>query len=1167
MQTSTYGKTIPVIYGMMRVGGIIIWSQPIDEAVTSTTSSTGAGGKGGGGKVSQTTTTYSYSATLAIAICEGPVDEMLRIWADAKQLDLSKYTVRIYKGNEAQTPDTLIQSIEGVNNTPAFRGMAYVVFENFQLADYGNRIPNFTFEVLKKTLATDYAGDTLEDMITGMVMIPGAGEFVYDTVVENKVPGSLVGSSWVQQGNQEAINMHTPFGEANSLIALNQLQQTCPNVGWVSVVVSWFGTSMTLTSCNVLPGVEYQVGAITQPNNWGVAGFNRSTAHLITSVSGSPQYGGTPDDGSVLRYLTELRARGYKIAFYPLLFMDTTGKPWRGDLTGAAGDIATFFTKTNGYNAFINHYASLVAGYVDAFIIGSELKGLTKVTDTPGNYPAVSQLVSLAGAVKSTLGSGVTITYAADWSEYHHTDGGWYNLDPLWASSNIDVIGIDAYFPLTVGPQAGYDVDAVIAGWTSGEDYDWYYTDTARTIQAALSPAYAIKNIDWFWNHTHTNPDSTTTAWTAGMKKIWFTEIGYPSVDGATNQPNVFYDPLSSGSGFPYDSKGRIDFVAQRVGLTAAHAKWGGSSMVERMFVWTWDARPFPYWPDLKVVWSDGIDWETGNWVQGKLGTSGLAAILTDVCLRSGLLQSDIDVSRIAGQVEGFIVNRQQTIRDTVETLQAAYFFDVVESDGVLKFVPRGGATVGSITEDMLAVSTTENPGEVFAVTRMQEIELPKVVNVVYISRLLNYQTATQYSQRAVTSSLGVVTIDMPIMCTDQVAKNVADISLFSQWMGRNSFAFYLPVKYSQMEPSDVINVTSNGITHRMRITSTRMSTPAVMYVQAVAEDISTFDFYSQQGTAGSLLQLNTALADTSAHLLDIPAFPGDDTDKGMLRVAANGLTDAWVGAALYRSDDNGSNYSRVVDLNTPAAIGTAITTLPAGPSAVFDDAGSVTVSLLGSASLQSVTQIAVLNGANAALVGAEIIQFTAATLVQPGQYVLSGLLRGRLGTDWAIGGHVAGEAFTLLDGSLSKIVMGSNLLGLLRQYKAVTFGATLSATPEQDFLYTGVALKPYRPVQVAGSRDVSGNLTVNWVRRTRVSGEWLGGADVPLNEVSEAYEVDIMNGSTVVRTIKGLSSPAATYSVAQQVTDFGSAQASVTANVYQLSSSVGRGYAANAAI
>lgn len=154
-----------------------------------------------------------------------------------------------------------------------------------------------------------------------------------------------------------------------------------------------------------------------------------------------------------------------------------------------------------------------------------------------------------------------------------------------------------------------------------------------------------------------------------------------------------------------------------------------------------------------------------------------------------------------------------------------------------------------------------------------------------------------------------------------------------------------------------------------------------------------------------------------------------------------------------------------------------------------------------------------------------------------------------------------------LLDGSLGKVTVANNTIGLQRQYKPVTFGSTLSATAAQNFTYSGVALKPYSPTRIAGTRDGSNNLTVNWIRRTRLGGDWQDGIDVPLNEAVEAYEVDIMNGTSVVRTIPGITSPSCSYSAAQQVTDFGSVQSSVSVKVYQISGIVGRGYAGSATV
>jgi hypothetical protein len=233
----------------------------------------------------------------------------------------------------------------------------------------------------------------------------------------------------------------------------------------------------------------------------------------------------------------------------------------------------------------------------------------------------------------------------------------------------------------------------------------------------------------------------------------------------------------------------------------------------------------------------------------------------------------------------------------------------------------------------------------------------------------------------------------------------------------------------------------------------------------------------------------------------------------------------------------------------------------------VFDEQNSVTVVLIGNGELQNVTELAVLNGANAALLGDEIIQFRTATLIEPGIYVLSNLLRGKLGTEWAVSSHAAGERFILLDGKVEKQAVSNNMIGLPRQYKAITFGGTLSSAGSEDFIYTGVALKPYSPVQVIGTRDDSNNLTIDWIRRTRIGGAWQDNIDVPLNETAEVYEIDIMNGSNVARTLVGISTPSAAYSTAQQVTDFGSVQASVTVKVYQMSEIIGRGYPGEATV
>lgn len=144
VQTSSYGAAIPRLFGTMRIAGTVIWATDLIES-----RSTSSSGKG-----QPKTTNYSYSVSFAVLLSARPIARVGRIWADGKLLRGSagdfKSSVgafRIWTGENDQGPDPLVVSVEGVERTPAYRGMAYAVFEHLQLADFGNRIPSLTFEV------------------------------------------------------------------------------------------------------------------------------------------------------------------------------------------------------------------------------------------------------------------------------------------------------------------------------------------------------------------------------------------------------------------------------------------------------------------------------------------------------------------------------------------------------------------------------------------------------------------------------------------------------------------------------------------------------------------------------------------------------------------------------------------------------------------------------------------------------------------------------------------------------------------------------------------------------------------------------------------------------------------------------------------------------------
>lgn len=1159
-QTSTYGRMIPMVFGTVRIAGNVIWSLPIKEVASTTT--VRAGGKGGGaGGQSSSSTEYSYYVTLAVAICEGEISEVNRVWADSALLDMSRGTYRIYTGSATQLPDTLLESYEGIGGTPAYRGMAYIVIEDFPLADFGNRIPNFTFEVTRRISQNDLGDQPVESLVTSVMLIPGSGEFVYDTLAENKVTGATVGGNVVQQGYQIALNQHTAAGKANVLVALDALEQTFPNLEWVGVAVNWFGTSMDIASCDIWPCVEYQANVRTTPHDWQVAGCTRATARLIGSDGGAVRYGGTPDDGSITRLLIELGSRGLKIFFYPMMLMDVEGKPWRGGLTGSSSSVSSFFSKTHGYNAFILHYANLVAGLVDAFAIGTEMKGLTSIASGTGTYPAVGELVSLASSVKTILGGSVKVTYAADWSEYHHTDGGWYNLDPLWASASIDMVGIDAYFPLTDGVQTGYDIDPLVAGWHSGEGYDWYYTDEARTTKASLAAPYAWKNIGWWWNNSHTNPNGSTTSWVPGSKPVWFTEYGFASVDGCANEPNVFVDASSSESAYPRFSRGRVDFMAQRAAIAATEAQWGGSSMVGQRFLWTWDARPYPYWPDLRDVWADGSNWVSGHWVQGKLGASHVAPAAAEIAARAGLDASLFDTSPLQMLLDGFVLHQRVTARAALDQLQQAFFFSIREHGGMLVVMPLD-ATVDAIADagDCIPVKS----GDAFVayeLARREDLVLPDRLEVQYLDRLASYGTEIAASARGTQEVNATETLRLSLVLSEAQARAIADTQLARAWAQRSTITLQLPMKYAALEVGDLLQFTTPNVQHRIRVQQVQIGHPGIVRIRGVVDIAETWDGYvpPSLGSDGSMLAPPPA---TRLELLDIPALPGDAQDVLTLRFAACGSSSGWKGATVVREADGVT----LLTISTPSVIGSCLSALPSGPTTVFDRVNTLDVVLLGEATLAGATEFEVLNGANAALIGDEIIQFACVTTLGPGQYRLGTLLRGRLGTGWAMGSHAMEERFVLLDDSIQPLVFTPSVIGQQWTLRAATFGTPLSGGSEISAAIVGESLKPLSPVNPQAVRQTSGDILIRWVRRARIDGVWRDTIDIPLMEQSEQYDVEVMSGPAIVRSWR-VGSPQVLYASADQVTDFGAAPSSLTLQISQVSALVGDGHMTTATV
>lgn len=1146
VQSSAYGRTIPVVFGSAKLAGNIIWADKVREHAEHHTQSIRMGK---GKKKSHTHTSYRYTISMAIAIGEGPIDEVEGIWVDEKPIRLDHPGLRIHKGGEDQQPDPLIEAALGAGNVPAYRGLAYVVFENFELGEVGNHIPHVTFKIRRQVKEKQQ----LEEQIRSMVIIPGSGEFVYDTEVQHQQQGLVYEKSWFPKGGRFPINHHTHEKKSNAMLAMEQLKETCPNVEWVAPVVTWFGSDLDMKRCKILPRVEHHGDARTFPDAWQVAGKGRGDVPCVSYDDGRPRYGGTVSDRSILRFLDECRVRGYKILFYPMIFMDLPQKPWRGWLTGRAEDVKDFFDGPEGYRAFILHYAHLVKGKVDGFVIGSEYKGITAIHDADHHFPAVDHFIQLARDVKQILGDGVKITYAADWSEYHHTDGGWYHLDPLWACDAIDVVGIDAYFPLTDLPQHKIQPIDIEKGWHSGEGYDWYRGGEDGQTREPLSPPYAWKNIGWWWENPHINPDGKQTAWQPKSKKIWFTEYGFASMDGCSNQPNIFYDQACRDGGIPRHSYGYCDIGAQRMALEATERAWKDSPFLERKFLWTWDARPYPYWPDLKHIWADGPLWSKGHWVSGKLGVSGLGAVVAMLCRSAKLSMQDIDVSRLQGVVEGLVVTEPQTVRDLLELLQLSYGFTISEQEGRLVMRPHPTEPSLSLSCDDCLVPEGVSEHRGWEVIMDDASCVPSCVEVHYICRDGDVQPGVVRASVAGSTHTGSTQqIQLPLVLDQTRAQMIAERLLHMQLVARTRYRIFLPPFASMLYSGDVVRILRGKQAHDIAITHQSIGMNGMVQIEGVKRDLSRVSHAGARSYIEQRVAHQLPSEKAECEVFEIKALPWKETGNAALICAFVKGSDAYQGG--YLLEEGGALASPIViDLPEAAVYGALLDPLPAS-RAVCAWEGEVDVVLSHGALGSSVDGS--WSAAPYALIGDEIIQFREAKLVESHRYRLSGIMRGCLGTDQKACDHPTGTRFLLLDPY--SIGVAEVPLAKVGQTLTMVFHQEDEMDPLQ-ITTRGEHLKPLSPAHVRYQKKNNRDLEIRWIRRSRQSAGWRDYVDIPLGEEVERYELQIVCQMKIVRDVKDLSLALFTYTKNMQLKD-GVLGRAFEIHLWQCSSLIGRG-------
>ncbi len=232
----------------------------------------------------------------------------------------------------------------------------------------------------------------------------------------------------------------------------------------------------------------------------------------------------------------------------------------------------------------------------------------------------------------------------------------------------------------------------------------------------------------------------------------------------------------------------------------------------------------------------------------------------------------------------------------------------------------------------------------------------------------------------------------------------------------------------------------------------------------------------------------------------------------------------------------------------------------------VFDKDHTIDIRMFtGTPPGSAANDLAVLNGANVALLGTEIIQWVTSTDLGDNIFRLSRLLRGRLGTELEMDNHSLLENFVILDpASVRRVVQATNDTGAERFFKIIGSGSPVYSAVVTPFVNTGNSQKPWKPAIIRSARDGPGEVTVTFHRRSRLNIEWRDFVDVPLGQEQESYEMDILDapGGTVLDTLQSTTEQFI-ITVVLQESLFVTVQAEIDVIIYQMSNLVGRGFPA----
>ncbi|MFG6534618.1 phage tail protein [Sulfitobacter sp. 1A16787] len=567
--------------------------------------------------------------------------------------------------------------------------------------------------------------------------------------------------------------------------------------------------------------------------------------------------------------------------------------------------------------------------------------------------------------------------------------------------------------------------------------------------------------------------------------------------------------------------------------------------------------RPFPFFPNNVDLWSDGENYSRGHWLNGRASARSLASVVGEICRRAGVVH--FDTSALFGYVRGYTVAEVGEARAALQPLMLRYGFDAIERDGVLQFRMRDGADALPLDPDHLAVhpdlsGLTEQ-------LREAEAEVSGRVRLRFIQADGDFDAIAEEAVLADEATHAVTGTELNMPLTRGEGRQVAERWLTEARVARETLRLALPPSRMAVGAGDVIELPGDGAEGPGRYRIDRVEQAGSLLIDAVRIEPEVYDPAPLDEELAALRPFVPPLP-VLPQFMDLPLLRGDEVPHAPhLAVTAT----PWPGSvAVYRSAVD-SDYALNAIVANRSIMGVTQTPLHAARSGLID-AGPVLEVKLTSGSLQSVSREALLNGANLAAIGDgsadrwELFQFEEAQLVAPMTYWLTGRLRGQAGSDglmpevWP-----AGSRFVLMNGTPQQLELSPHLRRVAQHYR---IGPARRPVDDSSYLhqvhaFDGNGLRPYSPCHLRAEAGASGDITLSWIRRTRIDGDAWEGPEVPLGEESERYLLRVYEGNEQRREVL-LDTPRWTYSTAARAADGVSGAFDV--RVAQISATYGAG-------